>query len=695
MSAETDEMPEILREFLAESAEGLERIDRHLVELERDPSPERLAEIFRALHTLKGSSGMLGYPKLEALAHAGESVLSALQDGELIVSSNIITSLLAALDSLRSLLQRIKSLGCEATEDYGEVIGSLGKLLQSAAPPSAVQTPARDLSVSVREKRATAGGSTIRVDVCRLDRLMELSGELVLTCNQILHLTASPQDDDHIRAAQRLKRITSNIQDAVMQARLQSIGSVWNQVPRLARDLALACGKQVTVEMEGSETELDRGMLEAIRDPLTHVLRNAIAHGIESPEQRLCAGKSPSGRLLLRAFHREGCVHIEISDDGAGVDLQQVRQHALQRKLITLEESLQLDERELANLVFLPGFSTAETVTNVAGRGVGLDIVRANIQRIGGEVSLRTLSGQGTALHFRIPLTLAIVPALMVSSGGQRFAIPQADLLEVASLSGTASIERVCNAAVYRLRDRLLPLCFLDRELGLKSKGGEGYVVVVRARSVQFGLVVNSVDDAEEIVVKPLEEPLSRIACYAGAAASRDGRVVLILDVNGLAVKADVATCAPVEPVDDKVAARNACGSTHKWLLFRSASGSRFALPLAAVVRLEEIPAERIEHSEGREVVRYGGDILPLLRVSRIFHEWEPERNLLTVAIIGDSESRAALAIDRIDDIVQETVEIRRDSRSRLLDGSVVIQRRVADVLNIKSVMAYLKALES
>lgn len=690
MSAATDGIEEIVREFLAESAEGLDQVERYLVELERDPnSSERLAEIFRAVHTLKGSSGMLGYSNLESVAHAGESLLGSLRDGKLAPNAAVISGLLTMVDSLRELLRAIKQNGSEGGGDYARVVHSLEELLQGRCVPADAAEDVPDVSADDLATEKSAAGGTIRVNVGLLDRLLDLTGELVLARNQVLRGIDQRNDGANVHAAQRLKRVTSDLQGAVLKTRLQPIGRVWKRFPRLARDLALACGKQVTIEMEGLETALDRGILDAIRDPLTHLVRNAIAHGIETPEQRTRAGKAPTGRLRLRASHQQGRVHIEISDDGAGIDLQAVRQHALEKALITPEQAATISGSDLANLVFLPGFSTAERVSNVSGRGIGLDVVRANIEKIGGTVDLHSAAGKGTALHFNIPLTLAIVPALLVSSAGQKFAIPQANLLEVARLAGANAVEEVCGAPVYRLRERLLPLCFLDRELHLPSIGADCLqVVVLEAAGGQCGLVVDAVHDTEEIVVKPLGAPLSAMACFAGATVLGDGQVALVLDVIGLARMAGVGA-GPTQSRPDAVATSNPGDMPiPKWLVFQGAGTSRFALPLSAVVRLDEVSAERIECSAGREVVQYCGEILPLLRVSRLFHQPEPKRTSLPVAVILESGRRAALVMDRVEDIVDEVVELRPAGRNDLLEGSVVIRNRVADVLNLKNVLA-------
>jgi len=696
MSATTDGMEEIVKEFLAESAEGLDLLDRDLVELERDPtSRERLAEIFRAVHTIKGSSGMLGYSKLESVAHAGECLLGQLRDGKLALNPALTSALLAMVDALRGLLNMIERTGSEGSNDCSAVVQLLEDLPGGSSTPRVTVSSGvgRDVGAENPLGEKSAAGTTIRVDVGLIDRMMDLAGELVLARNQTLRFTSLQTDHAILNAAQRLKRITTDMQEAVMKARLQPMGSVWNQFPRLARDLASSGGKQITVEMEGSEIELDRGMIEAIKDPLTHILRNAIDHGIETPEQRARAAKPAVGRLRFCAFHREGRVHVEISDDGAGINPARVRQCALERGLITAEQAAGMGEQQLANLVFAPGFSTAEKVTNVSGRGVGLDVVKINIEKIGGIVDLQSVTGQGTTVHIRIPLTLAILPALIVSSAGQRFAIPQVNVVEVVRLEATSGgmpIEQVCRAPVYRLRERLLPLCFLDRELHLGGKiPSDSYIAVLQAGTGRLGLVVDAVSDTEEIVVKPLGQQLRAISCYAGAAILGDGQVVLILDVAGLAQRTGVVTDARRQPPNLEVATKSGGDwGAQSWLVFWGTAGSRFALPLSAVARLEEIPAERIERSAGREVVQCRGEIMPLLRVSRLFHEPEQDRELLQVAVLHESGVTAGLVLDLIEDIVEETVELRGELRSDLLQGSAVIRERVADVINVKEVLA-------
>ena len=395
----------------------------------------------------------------------------------------------------------------------------------------------------------------------------------------------------------------------------------------------------------------------------------------------------------MSAFHEGGRVHVEISDDGAGIDLERVRQRAVERGLITAEQAASMSEQELARLVFTPGFSTTETVTNVSGRGVGLDVVRTNIERIGGVVDLQSVAGEGTILKINLPLTLAILPALIVGSGGERFAIAQVNLLELVRLElehGGGPIEQIYGAPVYRLRDRLLPLVFLDRALRLSQRNrGVVYLIVLQAGARQFGLVVDAIGDTEEIVVKPLSKQLKGLSCFTGAAILGDGQVVLILDVVGVAQLANLWSSLPSEAREAlaEIEARPT-PARQRWLTFRGMTGTRFALPMSAVARLEEIPAKTIERSQGREVVQYRGEILPLLRLSELFHEPAPERDLLQVLVLREADESAGLVVDQIEDIVEEAVELRSGGQSGLLQGPAVIQERVADVLDVKRVLA-------
>ena len=695
MSAAINGMEDLVREFLAESAEGLDLIEHDLVELEHDPaSLERLSEILRALHTLKGNSSMLGYPKLEAIAHAGEGLLDGLRDGKLALNPELTNALLAMVDALRDLLRTIERSGSEGDDDYSGFLRRLRRPPEGAAPVATVSISPIAGMESLSDSHSA--NRKVRVSIDLLDRLMDLVGELVPARDQVLRCTSFQTDSAVLQASLRLKRITTEIQQSVMMARLQPIGSVWSRFPRLARDVASSCGKQVVVEMKGSEIEVDRGMIEAIKAPLTHILRNAIDHGIETPEQRLRAGKTAAGHLRFRAFHQEGWVQLEISDDGSGIDVKRVLRRALELGLVTPQQAGEMDARQAAWLVFAPGFSTASAVTSLSGRGVGLDVVRTNIQKMGGEIEIQSMAGQGTTLRIKVPLTLAVVPVLVVSVSGERFAIPQASLLEVVRLPASrsaAAIEQVCGAPVYRLRDQLLPLCFLDRELHLEPRATDTrYIAVLDAGSGRFGLVVDAVNDTEEIVVKPLGRQLRTIAFYAGAAILGDGRVALVLDVAGLAGKAGIAADCHGDSQDrPATAGEQQPGARPSWLIVRGAEGSRFALPRSAVLRLETIPANCIERSAEGEVVQYRGQVLRLLHISRLFHQPERDPEWLHVVIVEEYGVTAGLVVGGFEDIVSQALEVRGESHTDLLEGSAVVGERSADVLNLKRILGLLK----
>jgi flagellar motor protein MotB/HPt (histidine-containing phosphotransfer) domain-containing protein len=479
---------EIVQEFLVESYENLDRLDRELVSLEKTPGDEKtLASIFRTIHTIKGTCGFLGFSKLEAVAHVGENLLSKLRDGVLQLKPELTTALLAMVDAVRQMLASIEASGQEGERDDAALIAKLTALLKSEPVASGAEAPGAVPNIGelliekagaspsdirlAAEKQAlgdprhmgeilveegavkstdvvealhtqqaaraqtSVSESTIRVDVALLDKLMNLVGELVLARNQILQFSNATEDAGIVAPSQRLNLITTELQEGVMKTRMQPIGNIWSKFPRTVRDLALTCGKEVEIEMEGRETELDKTIIESIKDPLTHLVRNTVDHGIEKPEVRRAAGKNPVGRLTLRAFHEGGQVNIEISDDGAGLDCERLRRKAVEKALITPEQAAKMGERETANLIFLPGFSTAEKITNVSGRGVGMDVVKTNIERIGGTVDVQSKPGSGTTVRMKIPLTLAIIPALIVTSGGDRYASAQVDKRKAGNLS--------------------------------------------------------------------------------------------------------------------------------------------------------------------------------------------------------------------------------------------------------------------
>ena len=543
---------------------------------------------------------------------------------------------------------------------------------------------------------ASVTDTSIRVDVALLDRVMNLVGELVLARNQIMQYGSTSKDAGFVNASQRLNLLTTELQAGVMKTRMQPIGNVWNRFPRIVRDLANVCGKKVNLELDGTETELDRSIIEAIKDPLTHAVRNAVDHGIESAERRRAAGKAAIGRILLRAYHEGGQVNIEISDDGGGLAVDKIRARAVQRGLVTADRAARMSEREVAHMIFLPGFSTAEQVTNLSGRGVGMDVVKTNIEKIGGTVDISSRFGEGTTLKIKIPLTLAIIPALVVTSAGERFAIPQVNLLELVRLEGEQalrSIEKLHGATLYRLRGNLLPLVFLNEALRLADTKGEldvCNIVVLQADDRQFGLVVDGICDTEEIVVKPLGKELKGLSGFAGATIMGDGRVALILDVLGIAQRANVVSQSRDRGmVDAAQKEQHEADAREALLLFRVGAAGRMAIPLSMVARLEEIAAEKVERAAGRDAVQYRGAILPLIFLGREI-TGESRRDTggpLQVIVYSEHGRSIGFVVEQILDVVEEVVTVRSHATRDGVLGSVVVQGRVTDLLDVHAVI--------
>jgi two-component system chemotaxis sensor kinase CheA len=664
-------MDELTREFLIESQEGLDRMERCLTELETRPHDAALlGDIFRSVHTIKGTTGFLGFKRLEKLAHAGENLLGLLRDGKLAADRSLITGLLQLLDGLRSILKLIETEASEGDGEDAELIARLEELQnpasQPASPPVPMKTstpvqkaarrraaakvaprttsvspqpdppalaapniapvetstlPAPEPPESTAAQVTNAGSaaeSTLRVDVVLLNRMMNLVGELVLTRNQVLQATAS--DPRMTLLSRRLDMVTADLRESVMKARMQPVSNIFSKMPRIIRDLSQSLGRRVRLEVEGQDTELDKSLLEAIKDPLTHAVRNSLDHGIEPPDVREAAGKDPEGTLKLRASHESSHVIIEVSDDGAGIAVEKIRQKAIERGVITAERAAQQSDRELLQLIFLPGFSTAVKITNVSGRGVGMDVVRTNVEKIGGKVEIDSHTGKGTTLRLRIPLTLAIIPALIVRSLGQSFALPQGSLSELVHIPAdqtSKAIEWIEGAPLYRLRGNLLPLVFLDRVLQPNgdhraASEQDNFVAVLDADGRRFGLVVDGLADPEEIVVKPLSAVLKDIGLYSGATVLGNADLALILDPGAIAIRAGVAinsredtTFAPGEEDSDEAA------KSMEYLLVEVA-GHRAAVPLDDVLRIEQLPLSRIEYIGYRPVLNFQGQLMPV-----------------------------------------------------------------------------------
>ncbi len=790
------DIDEIVSEFLVESHENLDQLDRDLVSLEQQPdSRELVASVFRTIHTIKGTSGFLAFNHLESITHAGESLLARIRDGKLPLDEARTSVLLDMVDAVRSLLAHIELAGDEGSPDHSALVARLEAahnptaLTTSApaeAPESAPESPPgpasapdelepetepepppvaeiqapthsetklvaegdpqvetepvdalsahavhdstvvprigeilidqglvddtdvalallqqdvqRETSAAQAEsgsdhKRSVAD-STLRVDVDLLDSLMRLVGELVLTRNQVVAHAATLGDTTLQRSSQRLNLIASELQEGVMKTRMQPIDNVWSKLPRVVRDLSVSCGRQVRLVMDGRDTELDKTILEAIKDPLTHLVRNSIDHGIEPPNVRIAAGKPAEGVLSLRAYHEGGQVNIEVADDGAGIDAAKIGQKALAKGLVTRESLSTMSPRDVLALIFEPGLSTREQVSNVSGRGVGMDVVKTNIENIGGAVDVASEPGAGTTIRIKIPLTLAIIPTVTIESGGQRFAVPQISLVELVSLDGDhQQIEHISGSPVYRLRGKLLPLVFLDELLRLRTEERDpaipAYIAVLNADGQQFGIVVDQVLNTEEIVVKPLSQQLKRLSMYSGATILGDGRVALILDVLALAQQSSVL--APERRHDDAadLNVASGMGDTESYLVVRLGTDRRVGIPLATVTRLEEFKRDVVEHAGRRDVVQYRGAILPLVQLGEIFGVYAEENPETIQVIVYSAYGRSVgIVVEEILDITESSVLVRGDTDDSGLAQSAVLQDRITELLDVRAAMA-------
>lgn len=737
-------MDEIVKEFLIESYENLDKLDRALVELEKDPTHRpSLDSVFRTIHTIKGTCGFLGFGKLERVAHVGENLLSQMREGKMVLNEEITSALLAMVDAVRAVLAVIESTGAEGDQEYPELIELLTSLASGeskAAPaavvpvkvqepasaavvpePAAATAPVPEVAPAVPVSAAPAApaqpapekaegsrsmsDSTVRVDVSLLDKLMNLVGELVLGRNQILQLANTYTDTAFINVGQRLNLITTELQENVMKTRMQPIANVWNKFPRVVRDVAGELGKKVHLEMVGKETELDRTIIEAIKDPLTHIIRNSVDHGLELPATRTEIGKPEIGSLVLKAFHEGGQVNIEIIDDGAGIHVGRVKDKCVSMGVLTSEQAARMSDREAMGLIFHPGLSTAAKISNVSGRGVGMDVVRTNIEKIGGSVDVLSEVGRGTTIKIKIPLTLAIIPALIITSGSERFAIPQVNLVELVRMDPSQErkgIERIYGVPVYRLRGNLLPLIYLNSELKLKTKDGASRqpaddndavnIVVLEADGRQFGMVVDTINDTEEIVVKPLGKQLKSLNCFAGATIMGDGRVALILDVLGLAQQSQVISPEREHAMHEEGSKRPAPSEEKQsLLLFNVGDKRRMVIPLSMVARLEEVPRAEVEWTGNQEVIQYRGQIIPLIRVAEYLDSRGGpnggEEDPMQVVVYTENDRSVGLIVGQINDIVQESLVIQRQGGQRGVLGSTVIQDRVTDLLDIAGII--------
>ena len=718
-------MNDLLHEFLTEANESLEVVDVELVRFEQEPNnAELLGRIFRLVHTIKGTCGFLGLPRLEALTHAAETLMGKFRDG-MPVTQDAVSLILAVIDRIKEILAELDRSANEPGGDDDDLIRELehaafnpatgdGRANVGTLVYQVLERPLRPGEVSLDdlerafretpgpasederranperredERRDVVRSPTLRVQVDTLERLMTMVSELVLTRNQLLEIMRRSDNPELNAPFQRLSNITGELQEGVMKTRMQPIGNAWAKLPRIVRDLSAELGKKIDLVMQGEETELDRQLLEFVKDPLTHMVRNSADHGIETPEARRAAGKPEAGTIRLSAFHEGGHVIIEISDDGHGLDAPRIRAKAVRLGLVSETDAAKLSDAQTFRYIFAPGFSTATEVTSVSGRGVGMDVVKNNIDQIGGAIDIKSAPGQGTTLRIKIPLTLAIVSALIVDASGQRFAIPQIAVVELVNVNGEGEhrVERIKDATVLRLREQLLPVMHLNALLKLpepKAAGDEHFVVVMQVGSRRFGVAVDQVLHTEEIVVKPTSTMLRGITVFSGNTILGDGSVIMILDPNGVAgaIGVNSETSAPHEAVAERGASEDSDTSV-SLLVFRAGSGEAKAVPISLVTRIEEIDARRIEMSNGRHVVQYRDSLMPLLPIDAKVRVRSEGMQPLLVFI--DKERSMGLVVDEIIDIVKDELDIKIGSRTPGILGSSIINGRATEIIDV------------
>ena len=691
-------MDDLLRDFLTECLESITVLDSELVRLEQHPDdPELIAGIFRLVHTIKGTCGFLDLARLEAVAHAVENVLGKLRDGEMAASRAVVSVILEALDRLEEILDGLAATQVEPEGDDTALIAVLDTIAATGAPlpgplasGATADPPAAFAERSAEPKcgatAASLAAQTIRVPVDLLEQLMTLVGELVLTRNQLLQTVRHGSDPALQSTLQRLNQITGELQEGFMQTRMQAIGTAWSKLPRLVRDLAIEVDKEIELTMHGAETELDRQVLDMVKDPLTHMVRNAADHGLESPDERSRLGKPRTGTIRLNACHEGGHIIIEISDDGKGLDTARIAAKAIARELVAEADIAGMAERDIQQFIFHPGFSTAETVTAVSGRGVGMDVVRTNIEKLGGSIEIRSTKGKGSTFTIKIPLALAIVSALILEAGGERFALPQLGVVELVRVGGPSEhrIESLDGIRVLRLRDRLLPLASLAATLGLaEPSSGQGkagsYVVVVRVGPRVFGLEVDRLFDTEEIVVEPLAPILRNVSAFSGNTILGDGSVVMILDLSGLAALLDAGRGeADRRQTTDAGMQKDEHVSL---LLFKAGSDQQMAVPLALVTRLEHIEAAAIEQAGGRTVVQYRDTLMPLADI-----DGRPavvDSGQRPTLVFSDCGRTMGLVVDEIVDVVEADITQELEGTGSHDLGTAIIAGRPTRLLDV------------
>lgn len=742
---------DLIRDFVEEAIEHLGEVEQRLLQIEAGDTAcdrELVNTVFRGIHSIKGAAGFLGFSSVERLAHRMENILNEMRNGERVPNASTIDALLRSADVLTSLINDIYNSNArdisQWLDELDRIAAAGGEPVEGDSSPTAdrlsgentcdasregldemtdsAPAPVADLSNTTPDGDRTPADATtneaetanqdakrphampdasVRVSVVVLDHLMNLAGELVLGRNQLLQRINAGEQAGLDAVGSRLDQVTSELQEAIMQTRMQPIGNVFNRFPRVVRDLCKKLNKQCELSISGEDVELDKTIIEAIADPLTHLVRNAVDHGMETPQQRTDAGKTREGTIALRACHQAGKVIIAIQDDGRGIDCEKIKQKAIARGVLTAEHAAEMSDREAVRLIFHPGFSTAEEVTDVSGRGVGMDVVKTNIEKLGGSVDVETQVGSGTVVNITMPLTLAIIPSLLVRSRNERFAIPQvniAELVRVRPDEVRKRIGRVKRSEVLRLRGSLLPLIRLSRVLGWQEEEADDgkadkaiNVIVVESGSQRYGIIVDGLHDSEEIVVKPLGRHLKNCQCLAGATVLGDGHVALILDVPGIAARMDLQV--PDDRREENSASRDIVteSDAQSLLLFTNHPDEQFAVPMELISRIERVQAGQIDAMAGQELLQFRGATLPLVSLERIVNA-KPrlDQTRLYVAVFTAAGREMGLIIPEIIDIRTVCAKIDPTTlHERGVMGSLVIGEqaiRLVDVVELAHV---------
>ena len=722
---------EILTEFALEAREILDQLDSDFVLLEASPTDKKLiGNIFRGLHTLKGSSGFFSFKRLEKISHAGESLLGKIRDGQLSLDIHKSNVLLQMIDVLRTIIEGIEKSKTEPAGEDALLISAIGNLARGndqivndnasqllvedviQPMPDVVINPAdlSDAEVSTNLSNidhvnapsvpeSQENNTPVRINLDTLDKLMNLASEMVLARNRLLPFADNSADLQFTNTVHSIDLLTLELQERMMKMRMQSISHVWSKFPRLIRDAANQTNKKVTLIQNGADTEIDRSLLDAIRDPLMHIIRNSVDHSIEEPDVRIRKGKSDTGQIILNASHQNGMILIEVSDDGAGINLELIKRRAIERKLISPEIAAQLSKSELIDLIFQPGFSTKEAVSNLSGRGVGMDVVKTNITNIGGTIDITSEPDLGTQIQLKIPLTLAIIPALFITCADQVFAIPENRIIELVKLSPTSQADEFQNfhgIPVFKLRNQLLPLIYLDKVLELKATTStlddDIYIVLLQSGSTYFGLAVASVDNIQDIVVKPLGGTLNDIPYFAGATIMGNGRVSLILDIDNIALhsgfsKQDLSTLNKEKQLDT-----NPPIEMMGILVFEIAGLERMAIPLDRLRHIDILDTDQTQMQGDKEVIYLNKELFYVIQLNQFVNGADTQhfsKSKHVPALTCVSNQRLySLVVEHVVEIIQVPKQlIESATPQKGIEGYAIWNDQVINILDLDEIL--------